>query len=117
MDRIRFIANLTIPQNSKNSQVLRREDYWDCVALWVVCKEAALTGTVTLQGGNIVGASADADFGTAQSPPGTDVTIGPAKGIPLMGLPMPSFRLHSTSDEAADRVFAVFGQMAERYYS
>lgn len=62
---------------------------------------AALTGTVNLQ----VATSPGGTFVVFQSPPGTDVAIGPSKGVSLIATPFGAIKLVSTLAEGSDRVF------------
>lgn len=105
---IQQIGTLTIPAAGSNSNELSSIAYHSCVAISIHAP-ATLTGAITLE-------SADEDvdgatFDTVQSPPGTDIAVAAGKSIVLTDKPWPRIRLHSAGVEAAERVFAVWGEV------
>lgn len=99
-------ATLTISSGSQNSgssslpNDLQRTDK----NLLIVAPDT-LDGTVTVE----VDKDAQGNtFQTLQSPPGTDVEVPAGKAIMITELPLPDFRLHSSTSEGSDRDFDVW---------
>jgi len=100
------VGTLTIPNGQSVSAALAATDYHGAIALSITAP-AALTNTVTLEAAD---AETSPNYRTVQSPPGTDLSVGAGKSIVLLAFPWPGFRLKSSGNEGADRVFVIWAQ-------
>ncbi len=101
-----FLGNLTIPISTKPSSALDGR-LLRTVSSLVIHAPAALTGTITIQ---VPDALSSPTYNNYQETPGTDVTITAGDAILLKQVPMHGIRVNSGSNEAAERVFPVFGE-------
>lgn len=106
------LSDLTIPNNDTESNILDRELLGGVQAISIQAPAAFVGATVAVHVSCTEKDAADyitADFAAYQSPAGTDITIAPAKVIPLTRLAVAALRLVGSSQTGGAVTFKVFG--------
>jgi hypothetical protein len=112
MRPIHLIGTLTISNGQQNSGILVLNSFSHFAELGIF-GPATLPETVTLEVTAEEKAAADyldADFRTAESPPGTDVTVSAGSQTTVSALATFAIRLHAGAAVAGDRVFKLVGR-------